>query len=304
MDSASKRAAVKHTVRIPVSSGSAETLTVSHYTGDLTGPRVVITAGMDGDEYAGIDAAYRLMEILQHTRIHGTVTIIPVVNVSGYMNAVSFSPEDGKYPKFVFPGRSNGSYSERLTRWLYTEHVRDAELWIDLHGGSRTEKLNPFLWMFKSRNPDAFHFQKEILKRTSAPSVVRDTHPFMPYTVFLEKKRIRYVMIECGSLGRRSRTDTNRIVRWTREILHVSGTLEHTKQRGRNTPDVYSSVTYVRAPHDGYWLPGLPEHTPLGILIDTAGKKETVMKKDSGFELWRQTAAFIKKGDVLAAFAK
>ena len=111
------------------------------------GPTVTITAGMDGDEYAGIVACHLLYKRYTPSKVKGTIRFLPLVNVAGFRAGTSKSPIDGKYPKFIFPGRANGTHTDELMHWLYETYIKDASLWIDLHGGSTQEKLTPFIWL-------------------------------------------------------------------------------------------------------------------------------------------------------------
>src|SRR3989339_340997 len=102
-------------------------------------PLITITAGMDEDEYAGIEAA-RLLQ--KKYKRYKNITILPL----------DYSPIDGKLPKLVFPGNAHGTQTEQLMHWLYEAHIKKTDLWIDLHGGSSSEKLTPFIWIYQSRH--------------------------------------------------------------------------------------------------------------------------------------------------------
>jgi len=52
---------------------------------------------MDGDEYAGISAAYQLIEEFSHTPFRGSIIIVPIVNMPGFIAQTSENPEDGKF---------------------------------------------------------------------------------------------------------------------------------------------------------------------------------------------------------------
>src|SRR3989344_9294675 len=92
----------------------------------IPGKTIVITAGIDGDEYAGIEAAYELIRIYSKQSFSGRLVIIPVVNIPGFEEAVSYNPLDKKYPKYIYPGKKNGSSTERLLYWLSTNFVSKA----------------------------------------------------------------------------------------------------------------------------------------------------------------------------------
>lgn len=116
---------------------------VATINGNAEGPSLLITAGNDGDEYAGIAAAYRLIEEFSKLSFAGKLRIIPIVNIPGFENEMSKNPIDQKFPKYIYPGNPSGSASERLRFWI-SEFAESSDFWLDLHGGSLVESLVPF----------------------------------------------------------------------------------------------------------------------------------------------------------------
>ncbi len=51
-----------------------------------TGPVVTIAGGMGGTAYPGIEACWRLLRTLEQARFNGRVTILPVLDTTGFMN--------------------------------------------------------------------------------------------------------------------------------------------------------------------------------------------------------------------------
>jgi predicted deacylase len=51
-----------------------------------TGPVVTIAAGMGGTAYPGIEACWRLISTLEQVTFNGRVTILPVLDTTGFMN--------------------------------------------------------------------------------------------------------------------------------------------------------------------------------------------------------------------------
>src|SRR5690242_19972927 len=94
-------------------SKSSEQIPVFDIAGNQPGKTVLITAGVDGDEYAGIHAAYQLEENYRHGNFSGRLVIIPIVNVERFKQECSQNPLDGKLPKNIFPGSPDGSPSEQ-----------------------------------------------------------------------------------------------------------------------------------------------------------------------------------------------
>jgi hypothetical protein len=113
--------------------------------GTADGPHLCIIAGIHGCEYSSIKGAVEVMRGLDATRLRGSVTAVPIVNVESYRNRTPFvSPSDGKNLNRCFPGDPGGTYSDQLAHHVFTELISPADALIDLHGGDLVEALEPF----------------------------------------------------------------------------------------------------------------------------------------------------------------
>lgn len=271
--------------------------------GKRGGPRVLITAGMDGDEYTGIAAAYRLRERLADRPLYGAVTVLPLVNQAGFFHGTAYSPVDGLYPKRVFPGNANGTDTERRMRVLYESYVAGSDLWIDLHGGSLTEDMQPFVWMYRSRRPALRSFQERFVRGLAAPSVVWDRRPFMTYSRFLDTEGIPYVLMECGGLGTSHKSDITRMTAWMEHAIGSVGILPGYREQTDRTPPIYTAVRYEVSPMDGFWQIGTASDNFLGQLFSPDMRRRRVIQRRNDFILWKKTGAGVRHGDILAAYA-
>lgn len=112
--------------------------------GDSPGPCLVVTAGIHGSEYTSIEAALRLGRRPAHG-LAGSILVLPIVNMGAFRTrAIYVAPEDGRNLNRMFPGRPDGSFTERLAHWLVTEIYPQADAYLDLHGGDLSEALAPF----------------------------------------------------------------------------------------------------------------------------------------------------------------
>lgn len=96
-------------------------------------PRVLIVAGLHGDEVVSIATARILIDKLKNLTIRGTVRIIPVANELGLYIGSRTNPIDGKDLNRVFPGNENGSVSERLAAKIWYLAL-ESDYIVDLHG--------------------------------------------------------------------------------------------------------------------------------------------------------------------------
>ena len=59
-------------------------LEVILFCGAHPGKTLVVTAGVHGCEYVGVEALRRLSEVLQPDLMHGNVILLPLVNPEGF----------------------------------------------------------------------------------------------------------------------------------------------------------------------------------------------------------------------------
>lgn len=99
------------------------------------GARLLIMAGIHGDEYEGELQLGRLQRRLAAMNICGEVTILPVVNIPAVLAARRCSPFDGGNLNRAFPGSTTGSPTERLAHFLEHELFTQHDVVFDLHAG-------------------------------------------------------------------------------------------------------------------------------------------------------------------------
>src|SRR5581483_5690268 len=99
--------------------------------GRQEGPRVSITGGIHGCEYAGIETARRLGLGIDPEEAAGSLVIVPVANTAAFRaRAVHTSGLDAHNINRVFPGNPDGQPSERLAHWLFENVIRPSSYHI------------------------------------------------------------------------------------------------------------------------------------------------------------------------------
>lgn len=280
-------------------------ITVSH---GLPGPRLVITAGMDGDEYAGIEAAYRLSEQYRKIKFYGIITIIPIVNLPGFQNEVSWNPIDRKYLKRCFPGSSTGSDTERRIHALYNQYIYPSTMWIDLHDGSLTESLLPFVWLYKTKYAAIDIWTESLIKQLRSDHILYKPITYERAMQALARKGIRYMLTESGSNGGHTEVAVARHIQWVETTMrHLHMLPEQVVPKSSQTA-VYTDLIFVTARSEGVWRIDDLEDTiavkqRIGEIAAYDGKRRIVYAAASGRVLWKKTGLHVKIGDVLAAIA-
>ena len=268
-----------------------------------TGPTLLVTAGVDGDEYAGIEAAMQLIATYEKAPYVGRLIIVPIVNVSGFVNETSFNPEDGKYPKYMGVGKKNGTASQKLMHWLTQSYGVHADVWMDLHGGSLTEVLTPFVAHWKTGKKDVDARAADIIAHISVEHVLQERALLFGSARYLAQQGCAYILTESGERGERNAKAVAAHIDW---VLVAMARLEMIKYPTRTRAHaVYGSLVEYQAPVDGVWYPSFDrprkfkQGEMLGIVKTLSGKQVTIKAKHNCMMLWGKVTARAKKDEVL-----
>ena len=97
------------------------------------GPRLLITGGCHGNEIEGPIVARRLIEWLPEAQTCGRIIIVPVLNPPAVQAFTRDTPIDGLNLNRVFPGRADGSVTERIADAVSRLLLPTADTIFDLH---------------------------------------------------------------------------------------------------------------------------------------------------------------------------
>ncbi len=107
------------------------------------GPTVLLTGANHGDEYEGPIALQNLALSLNLSDISGRVIIVPMFNYPAFRGACRNSPIDDGNMNRVFPGRPDGSVTEKIADFFTRTLVPEAEIVVDIHAGGKTLDFLP-----------------------------------------------------------------------------------------------------------------------------------------------------------------
>ncbi len=101
--------------------------------GARPGPTLVVTAGIHGDEYEGIQAIFDAWETVDTGQMSGDLLMVSVANPPAFWNGTRTSPLDGGNLARVFPGDPDGGPSEAIAHSLAQAVIARADFYLDLH---------------------------------------------------------------------------------------------------------------------------------------------------------------------------
>lgn len=108
------------------------------------GPTALLTGGNHGDEYEGPAALFDLARSLDPAALSGRVIIVPAMNYPAFRAGTRTSPIDKGNLNRSFPGRPDGSVTEKIADYFQRYLLPQADLVLDFHSGGRTLDFVPF----------------------------------------------------------------------------------------------------------------------------------------------------------------
>ncbi len=140
-------------IEVPAGVDAATSIPVAVIQGAKPGPVLALVSGSHGTEYASIIAVEKLIQSLDPAKVAGTIVILPLVNIPSFLQKVPHvNPVDGKSMNRFYPGKQDGTQTERAS-WLITKQVVErCDYLIDYHGGDLDENLLPYSYWSKTGN--------------------------------------------------------------------------------------------------------------------------------------------------------
>lgn len=125
-------------VLIPVTTmatGFESVLSVRVLHGAKPGPVVFVSGAIHGDEIIGTAIIQRLAKHLSPEMISGTVLLVPVSNIFGFLNKTRYLP-DRRDLNRSFPGSAGGSLASQFAYAFFSEVIQRSTLGIDIHSAA------------------------------------------------------------------------------------------------------------------------------------------------------------------------
>lgn len=108
------------------------------------GPTALLTGANHGDEYEGPVALTKLASALDAGDIHGCVVILPFLNYPALRAGRRTSPIDTGNLNRSFPGKPDGTVTQKIADYVQRHLLPDADYVLDIHSGGRTLDFLPF----------------------------------------------------------------------------------------------------------------------------------------------------------------
>jgi predicted deacylase len=124
-----------------------ENIPVTVFNGREDGPILALVAGNHGYEYPPILALQTLRSRVNPKKLSGAVILVHVANMPSFLGrTVYFSPADQKNLNRVYPGKKDGTVSDRIAYAITNEVIAKCDALLDLHCGDGNESLRPYVY--------------------------------------------------------------------------------------------------------------------------------------------------------------
>ena len=209
-------------------------------------------------------------------------------------------PEDGRNLNRMFPGRPDGSLSERLAHWLVAKIYPQADAYLDLHGGDLSEALAPF-----SLFPSGSDASRALAVAFGLPVAVAAGGE--GYTINAAGRLgVPSIIAEVGGNGVWDEAGVAAMTAGIDRVLHHLGMVAGPVPAAPQDRPQMVTMWVPAAGMDGLWYPAqeigqtVAAGDVLGEIRDVFGSvRETVRSQQNGFVLYRLSSLAVNKGEAL-----
>ncbi|HEX4764750.1 MAG TPA: N(2)-acetyl-L-2,4-diaminobutanoate deacetylase DoeB [Lichenihabitans sp.] len=108
------------------------------------GPTALLTGANHGDEYEGPVALFDLARTLRAEDVSGRVIVVPALNYPAFRAGTRTSPIDKGNLNRSFPGRPDGTVTQKIADYVTRHLLPLADVVLDFHSGGRTLDFLPY----------------------------------------------------------------------------------------------------------------------------------------------------------------
>ena len=218
------------------------------------GPTALLTGGNHGDEYEGPAALFELARSLDPAEVSGRIIIVPALNYPAFRAATRTSPIDRGNLNRSFPGRPDGSLTEKIADYVTRHLIPLADIVLDFHSGGKTLDFLPYAAAHELPDKDQEKRCFAAVAAFAAPYSMRmleiDAVGMLDTTV--EEMGKVFVTTELGGAGTASARSIDIARRGSRNLLRHAGILNGAPQPAPTQwLDMPSSDCFTFAEDDG-----------------------------------------------------
>ena len=298
---------------VPAGSDAGTDIPVAVVQGARPGPVLALVAGAHGTEYASIIAIERLIERLDPAEVSGTVILVPLVNIASFEQKVPHvNPVDGKSMNRFYPGKPDGTQTERALDLITRQIVERCDYLIDFHGGDLDEDLRPYSYWVKTGDAKQDAASRQMVLAFGLGTIIvsadRPTDPkasrYLDSTASTRGKPA--ITVEAGHAGTVEPADVSALVDGTVSVMRLLKMLPGVPAMVEH-PVWIESVKTITSGETGIFYPLVARGTyvaqgmRVGYVTDYVGRKTfDAVAPEAGVVLYVCAVPSMKKGDTIA----
>jgi predicted deacylase len=292
-------------------------VTVFH--GTAAGPVLALTMGVHGYEYPSILAGQELLARINPKDLKGTVILVLVSHVDAFEHRVPYvNPHDRKNLNRVFPGRADGTQSERIAWALTTEVIRKSDAHVEVHSGDGAEWLEAFVGIYGGKlAASQYATSRQMGLAFGFQNVIRyamDTQEQVDRGRSLNRQAVAdgkpTILVEIGENGRRDHAFVEPIVNGVENLLRALEMLDGAPALQRRDTRWFDGTVSAEATFTGILTPVAARGRPvrkgevIGTIRDYRGREqEQVRSPADGYVMYGLAGPPVKAGDSVATIA-
>jgi predicted deacylase len=300
-------------IEVPAGVDAATNIPVVVINGAKPGPVLALVTGAHGTEYVSIIAVEKLIGELDPAQVTGTVILLPLVNITSFEQKVPHvNPLDNKSMNRFYPGKMDGTQTDRVLYMITKEVVDRCDYLIDYHGGDLDESLRPYAYWGATGKEAQDRISKQMVLAFGLDHIIiwseRPTDPaatrYLDNTASVRGKPS--IVVEAGHAGTVDSDDVALLVNGTlstmRALKMIPGEPHYIE-----SPVWLGKVVDVISDGPGIWYPLVKRGTyvqegmKLGYVTDYFGKVILDARAPAaGVLLHVNAVPSLKKGDNIA----
>jgi predicted deacylase len=300
-------------IEVPAGVDAGTRIPVVVVNGANPGPVLALVTGAHGTEYVSIVAVEKLIGELQPAQVSGTVILIPLVNIASFEQKVPHvNPIDNKSMNRFYPGKVDGTQTDRALYMITKEVVDRCDYLIDYHGGDLDESLRPYAYWGPTGKEGQDRISKQMVLAFGLDHIIiwgeRPTDPtatrYLDNTASMRGKPS--IVVEAGHAGTVESDDVALLVDGTLSTMRALKMIPGEPHYIEN-PVWLGKIVDVISDGPGIWYPlvkrgmYVQEGMELGYVTDYFGKVILEARAPaSGVVLHLNAVPSLKKGDNIA----
>jgi uncharacterized protein len=300
-------------LQVPAGVDAATDIPVVVVNGAMPGPVLALVSGAHGTEYASIIALEKLIPKLDPAELSGTVVLLPLINIPSFLQKVPhLNPVDKKSMNRYYPGKLDGTQTDRVLYFITKQVVDRCDFLIDYHGGDLDESLRPYAYWGPTGKAEQDRVSKQMVLAFGLDHIIiwheRPTDPaasrYLDNTASLRGKPS--IVVEAGHAGTTETDDIALLVNGTTSTMRALKMLPGEPHMTEN-PVWLDKIVDMESDLEGIFYPVVKRGTyvqqgmKVGYVTDYFG--QTIFEARapvSGIILHINAVPSLKKGDNIA----